>query len=202
MSRLIFRTTHNLNFNTMKTKHLLAMGLLLAATSASAQIQLLYTQQAGRNVIDRNKKLFWMEGDSDPCFKITNYKKTGNKETFTLVPMEGGTNYSAVITLGANSLPTHLVLKYGKNIMNDSEVKTTSGSKDEDDRMYSYFGELAGYPAKKPVGGGAAPSTPSTPSVRGMKDVKDDGVKGTANKVGESAKEAFGKVKGLFKKKK
>ena len=58
--------------------------LFCLAMTASAQVQLLFFD-GGRHVIDRNKKLYWMDaGDEDPCFDIINYKKTGNKETFTL----------------------------------------------------------------------------------------------------------------------
>ena len=59
------------------------LALFTMAVGASAQIQLLYTD-FGRNVIDRNKKLFWMDGDSDPCFDIQSYKKGGNKEVFVI----------------------------------------------------------------------------------------------------------------------
>lgn len=54
------------------------LALFTMAVGASAQIQLLYTD-FGRNVIDRNKKLFWMDGDSDPCFDIQSYKKVATK---------------------------------------------------------------------------------------------------------------------------
>lgn len=67
----------------MKTKFVLAFVMMSLAMAASAQIQLLYLD-GGRDVIDRNKKLYWMNGDDDPCFDILNYKKTGNKETFRL----------------------------------------------------------------------------------------------------------------------
>ena len=65
----------------MKTRPFLTSVLFALAMSASAQVQLLYTDCLGRNVIERNKKLFYMEGDDDPCYDIINYKKTGNKET-------------------------------------------------------------------------------------------------------------------------
>ena len=63
------------------------LALFTMAVGASAQIQLLYTD-FGRNVIDRNKKLFWMDGDSDPCFDIQSYKKGGNKEVFVISEKE------------------------------------------------------------------------------------------------------------------
>ena len=68
----------------MKIKGLMTFVLLAMAMSASAQVQLLFFD-GGRHVIERNKKLYWMDaGDEDPCFDIVNYKKAGNKETFTL----------------------------------------------------------------------------------------------------------------------
>lgn len=183
----------------MKTRNFLTLALLMLAMSASAQIQLLYMDPCGRNVIDRNKKLYWMDGDSDPCFDILNYKKTGNKETFNIKQRESSypQKYTVTITLDAKSEPTHLLLKDGKTTVHDCSLKTTSGSKEEDERMYNYFGGLAGYPAKTTIGGGA--SVPSKPTAE---DLKKGGVKGAANKVGDAAKGAFGKVKGIFKKKK
>lgn len=73
----------------MKTRSILTAAFFAVALSASAQVEFLYTD-FGRNVICREKKLFWMEGDSDPCFNIVNYKKAGNKETFSLTPKEKG----------------------------------------------------------------------------------------------------------------
>ena len=49
---------------------------MMFALSASAQVQLLF-MEGGRNVIDRNKKMYWMDGDDDPCYNILNYKKSG-----------------------------------------------------------------------------------------------------------------------------
>lgn len=181
----------------MKTRFLMTAVFLVLAMTASAQIQLLFMGY-NRNVIDRNKKLYWMDGDDDPCFNILNYKKAGTKETFTIKEKDSGSQtYSVTITLDSKGNPVHLVLKDGKNALYDSDVKTSSGSATEDERLYNYFGELAGYPAKQSVAGGA--SVPSKPSAA---DLKQGGVKGAANKVGNAAKGTFGKVKGLFKKKK
>lgn len=58
----------------MKTKAFFTAILFAVTLSASAQVEFLYTD-FGRNVICREKKLFWMDGDSDPCFNIVNYKK-------------------------------------------------------------------------------------------------------------------------------
>ena len=188
----------------MKTKHFLTFAMLCLAASASAQIQLLYMND-GRNVIDRTKKLYWMDGDDDPCFDILNYKKTGNKETFTIKGKEkaAGQQYSVVITLGNNSEPTHLVLKEPKYTVHDSDVRTASKNKEEDDRLRNYFGGLAGYPAKQQSATGVG--VPSKPSVGGgdaKADVSKEGAKSEAGKAGEAVKGAIGKVKGVFKKKK
>ena len=86
----------------MKTKYFFTATLFALALSASAQVEFLYTN-FGRNVICREKKLFWMDGDDDPCFNIVNYKKVGNKETFNLNPKEAGDDkYSVSITLKDN----------------------------------------------------------------------------------------------------
>lgn len=55
----------------MKTKAFFTAILFAVTLSASAQVEFLYTD-FGRNVICREKKLFWMDGDSDPCFNIVN----------------------------------------------------------------------------------------------------------------------------------
>ena len=72
---------------------------MMFALSASAQVQLLF-MEGGRNVIDRNKKMYWMDGDDDPCYNIFNYKKSGNKETFTLKGKENPNDvYNVVMSL-------------------------------------------------------------------------------------------------------
>ena len=112
----------------MKTRFLMTAVFLVLAMTASAQIQLLFMGY-NRNVIDRNKKLYWMDGDDDPCFNILNYKKAGTKETFTIKEKDSGSQtYSVTITLDSKGNPVHLVLKDGKNALYDSEVKTSSGS--------------------------------------------------------------------------
>ena len=107
----------------MKTKTLLTMLFLAVATAASAQVEFFYTT-FGRNVICRDKKLFWMDGDDDPCFNIVNYKKVGNKETFTLTPCEkGDSKYSVTITLKDNKA-SHIVMKSDITYSSDIELKT------------------------------------------------------------------------------
>lgn len=170
------------------------LALFTMAVGASAQIQLLYTD-FGRNVIDRNKKLFWMDGDSDPCFDIQSYKKGGNKEVFVISEKEDKNNkYKVTIILDSKSTPIEIELSHPRYGVQKSKVKTTSGDKDEDDRLYKYFGELAGYPPSAiPSAKGGVPTA---------KSVKEDAGKSAGAKVGDAAKGAVNKVKGLFKKKK
>ncbi len=188
----------------MKKRNFLTLILLFFAMAASAQVQLLYMEGYGRNVIDRNKKLYWMDGDDDPCFVIKNYKKAGNKETFTLeskeMNMYGKPDiYQATIILDASGKePVQITLnnkEYGKHTC---KVTTTSGSEYEDKRVKDYFNGLAGNPVEPEVGVSANVSAPKSAA-----DVKPEGgVTETTDKVKDTAKETFGKVKGLFKKKK
>ena len=190
----------------MKAKFFLTAVLFSLAMSVSAQIQLLYIENTGRNVIDRSKKLYWMDGDSDPCYKILNYKKTGNKETFRLESKKlGGYNkpdvWEAVITLDAKTqLPVEISLNnksYGAKLA--GKVETSSGDSEEDARLQKYFRELAGYHAEASTEGNV--STTSVP--KSTSDLKAEaGSKSTTDKVKDAAKNTMGKVKGLFKKKK
>ena len=193
----------------MKRKSFLTVSLLCLAMSASAQIQLLFFD-GHRHIIDRTKKVYFMdEGEEDPCFDILNYKKSGNKETFTLKckaedqkgRYDSPSTYTATCTLSGDK-PTFLtVTGKGKNGTEkfSGEVKTTSGSEYEDDRLVKYFSERAGYPVTdtsmpSATGGKKVPTSVS--------DVKEQGGKGAVGKAKDAAKGAFGKVKGLFGKKK
>lgn len=175
----------------MKTKTLLTMLFLAVATAASAQVEFFYTT-FGRNVICRDKKLFWMDGDDDPCFNIVNYKKVGNKETFNLTPCEkGDSKYSVTITLKDNKA-SHIVMKSDITYSSDIELKT---EKDGDRDLVTYFRKLAGYTTPS-----AASATPSAASALPGKSSVTQGA--TKEEVGGSAvKQTLGKVKGLFKKK-
>lgn len=196
----------------MKTKHFLAFVLLCLTMSASAQVQLLFIEGGGRNVIDRNKKLYWMEGDDDPCFDILNYKKVGNKETFDLKSKEDATDkYSAVIILNAKTQePEELTLTHKTYGKQGGKVKTTSGSKSEDTRLKEYFNGLAGNPTSPNATAGVSSPIPSSVSDAKSDDNSDDksdvkseeSEKGTVDKVKDAAKGTLGKVKGVFKKKK
>lgn len=166
-------------------KSFLAMTLFAVAMSASAQVEFLYTD-FGRNVICREKKLFWMEGDSDPCFNIVNYKKAGGKETFSLTPKrQGDGKYTVTITL-KDDKATHIVMKGEATYTSDVNVKTESESSRE---LVKYFREEAGYTTPS-----AASAVPGKPSVK--RDTPKESTEETV------VKQALGKVKGLFKKKK
>jgi len=190
----------------MKIKGLMTFALLVMAMSASAQVQLLFFD-GGRHVIERNKKLYWMDaGDEDPCFDIVNYKKAGNKETFTLKRKEkendgSPATYNATLIVdGDKTVELNVSGKgsYGAQKFS-GKVRNTSGDDYEDDRLKKYFNGLAGNPttdASMPVGNGKMNAPTS------VKDVKEQGAKGTADKVKDAAKGAFGKVKGVFGKKK
>lgn len=177
---------NNLIFWLMKTKYFFTATLFALALSASAQVEFLYTN-FGRNVICREKKLFWMDGDDDPCFNIVNYKKVGNKETFNLNPKEAGDDkYSVSITLKDNKAVS-IVMKGSCTYTSSVSVKT---EKEVDSDLANYFRKEAGY----------APTT----SVANVSSVSNKGnvkTNDTKDAVG-TIKQTFGKVKGLFKKKK
>ncbi len=173
----------------MKKKSMFTAMLLSLALSASAQVEFLYTD-FGRNVICREKKLFWMDGDDDPCFNITNYKKTGNKETFNLAgkdPSDG--KYSVTITLNGDKA-SHIVMKGSITYSSSVNVKT---EKEADRDLVTYFRKQAGYADAPGVSGGGVPS---------KENIKNGGSKDVTEQVGDAAKQTFNKVKGLFKKKK
>lgn len=169
----------------MKTRSILIAALFAVALSASAQVEFLYTD-FGRNVICREKKLFWMEGDSDPCFNIVNYKKAGNKETFSLTPKEKGDGkYNVTITLKGDKAVS-IVMKGSITYSSSVSVKT---EKEADRDLVTYFRREAGYAA-----------TPSvTTGVPNKESLKNGGAKDAG---GSAVKQVFGKVKGVFKKKK
>ena len=180
--------------------------MLTVSMAASAQVQLLYIQGFGRNVIDRNKKLYWMEGDDDPCFDILNYKKVGNKETFSLKERDGGSGvYNVELTLDPktkNPVQATLTGNYIEKVT--GAVKTTSGSEEEDAAMKKYFNGLAGNPVAETK---AAPA-PAKKAVAGEPEADEvdeapaaKTTQTTEDKVKGAAKKTLGKVKGLLKKK-
>ena len=145
-------------------------------------------------------------GDEDSCFDIVNYKKAGNKETFTLKRKEkendgSPATYNATLIVdGDKTVELNVSGKGSYGVQKfTGKVRNTSGDDYEDDRLKKYFNGLAGNPttdASMPVGKGKMNAPTS------VKDVKEQGAKGTADKVKDAAKGAFGKVKGVFGKKK
>ena len=174
----------------MRTRCFLTVILLAVMMTISAQVQV-FTHDFGHGAICREKKLFMMEaGDATPIWNITNYKKTGNKETFTLTPKEEtNVTYSCVMTLNGTT-PTAMTLSSKQNGKQTYQLKLT-----DDEHLNNYYGKLCGYSPKPSLNGGV-------PSKTSAKDLKEGGVKGAAKNVGDAAKGAFGKVKGLFGKKK
>ena len=189
----------------MRKKHFLTLVLLGFAMSASAQIQLLY-MNCGRHIIDRNKKLYWMDGDDDPCYDILNYKKTGNKETFSLIAKEDKNDkYNVQITLDGKGTPTEITLSGTYMSKTTSPVKTYSDSPSYDAHLHEYFGRLAGYPQKEKTEQTQTVTPSATPAAESPTDAAEsptDAVEKTKGSVKSTAKKALGKVKGLFGKKK
>lgn len=171
----------------MKKKTFLSVMFFALAMSASAQVEFLHTM-FGRNVICRDKGLFWMDGDSDPCFVISNYKKAGNKETFNLTPKDPSDGkYAVTITL-KDDRATHIVMKGTETYTSDVTTKTESETSSD---LVTYFRKEAGYTTPS----AASVAVPGKASAASAVEGKDGGV-------GAAVKGAFGKVKGLFKKKK
>lgn len=174
----------------MRTKCFLTAILLSFAMAISAQVQV-FTSNEGHGAICREKKLFLMEaGDETQVWNIVNYKKTGNKETFTLTPKaETDVTYSCVLTLNGEA-PTALVMTSKREGKKNLKVELT-----DDAHLNSFYRGECGYASAPAVGSGRNGGVPTT------SDLKEGGTKSAADKVGDAAKNAFGKVKGLFKKK-
>lgn len=176
----------------MRTKCFLTAILMTVVMSVSAQVQV-FTHNEGHGAICREKKLFMMEaGDETPIWNIVNYKKTGNKETFTLTPKEEtDVTYSCVMTLNGTT-PTEMTLTSKREGKKTYKLQLT-----DDGHLNSYYGGLCGYTTTPSIAGGAKGG-----SVPNAQSLKEGGVKGAAKNVGDAAKGAFGKMKGLFGKKK
>lgn len=180
----------------MKKETFLSVMFFALAMSASAQVEFLHTM-FGRNVICRDKGLFWMDGDSDPCFIISNYKKAGGKETFNLTPKDPSDGkYAVTITL-KDDKPTHIVMKGNETYSSDVTVETESEAPSD---LVTYFRKEAGYTT--PSAAGPRTGKASAGSAVEGKASAEGAVEGKDGGVGASVKGAFGKVKGLFKKKK
>lgn len=186
------------------------MALMLSLSlSASAQIELMFHYIDGHSshytVMDRTKKLYWMDDDDNTCFEIKNYKKSGNTETFTLEAKEKrgmGKDYDyCTVTTTVDANGNTATIKYKNPIFFEGkkyDIKTTTENHYEQERLTRYFNELAGYPADE----GIVESKTGAPSVSNdpQNPVTNDPQK-PVDKAKSTAKKAFGKVKGLFKKK-
>lgn len=186
------------------------MALMLSLSlSASAQIELMFHYSDGGytfyTVMDRTKKLYWMDDDDNTCFLIKNYKKSGNTETFTLEAKEtlgrGKDHDICTVTTTVNANGNTATIKYKNPIFFEGrkfDIKTTAENPHEQERLTRYFNELAGYPADE----GIVESKTGAPSVStDPQNPVDTDPQKPVGKAKSTAKKAFGKVKGLFKKK-
>ena len=184
------------------------MALMLGlALSASAQIELMFHYSNGEyshyTVMDRTKKLYWMDDDDNTCFKITNYKKSGNTETFTLEAKEKGGmgNDRCAVTTTVDANGHTATIQYKEPVFfggKKYDIRTTAEEPYEQERITRYFNQLAGYPADEGIVKGAS----VTPSVSNApQNPVDNASQNPVDKAKGTAKQAVGKVKGLFKKK-
>ena len=194
----------------MKTKTLLTWLMLIMAVSASAQIEVLYFFNNGEythwNVIDRTKKLYWLDDEDNTCFNVQDYKVSGNQATFTLKIQEASPSdpvqqmrVSAELDAKGKIVKIH----YKDNsptIYKDLDVKTNDHGSSRGDIEYHnhlirFFNQKVGYPTDQGV-----ISESGVPAVGGNAPAIEE--KNPANKVKDAAKNAMGKMKGLIKKKK
>ena len=182
--------------------------MLGLALSASAQIELMFHyysdgEYSHYTVMDRTKKLYWMDDADNTCFEIKNYKKSGNTETFILEAKEpqgfGSDRCAVTTTVDANGHTATIQYKEpyffgGKKY----DIRTTAEEPYEQERITRYFNQLAGYPADEGIVKGAS----VTPSVSNApQNPVDKAPQNPVDKAKGTAKQAVGKVKGLFKKK-
>ena len=183
------------------------MALMLGlALSASAQIELMFHYSNGEyshyTVMDRTKKLYWMDDDDNTCFEITNYKKSGNTETFTLEAKEKGGmgNDRCAVTTTVDANGHTATIQYKEPVFfggKKYDIRTTAEEPYEQERITRYFNQLAGYPADEGIVKGAS----VTPSVSNApQNPVDNAPQNPVDKAKGTAKQAVGKVKGLFKK--
>ena len=200
------------------------MALMLGlALSASAQIELMFHYSNGEyshyTVMDRTKKLYWMDDDDNTCFKITNYKKSGNTETFTLEAKEKGGmgNDRCAVTTTVDANGHTATIQYKEPVFfggKKYDIRTTAEEPYEQERITRYFNQLAGYPADEGIVKGASvtPSVsnapqnpvdnaPQNPVDNASQNPVDNASQNPVDKAKGTAKQAVGKVKGLFKKK-
>ena len=188
----------------MKLKTFSIIAMLFMAVSASAQVEILYHSCNGDyshfSAMDRKKKLYWMDDDDNTCFLIKNYKKSGNTETFLLDPKEknsGEQQTQVTTTVDANGHTTSIQYK-NKAFFGGMkyDVKTTDPSDIANhNRLIRYFNGLAGNPAEEGVETNVTSIHSSGDGSGGSNS------KNPISKVKGVAKNAAGKVKGIFKKK-
>ena len=201
----------------MKTKSLLTWLMLIMAVSASAQIEVLYFFHNGEythwNVIDRTKKLYWLDDEDNTCFNVQDYKVSGNQATFILKIQEASPSdpiqqmrVSAELDAKGKIVKIHYKDK-SPTIYKDLDVKTNDHGPSRGDIEYHnhlirFFNEKAGYPTDQGINSGAGVSAVGgkVPAVEEKNPAVEE--KNPANKVKDAAKNAVGKMKGLFKKKK
>ena len=198
----------------MKTKSLLTWLMLIMAVSASAQIEVLYFFHNGEythwNVIDRTKKLYWLDDEDNTCFNVQDYKVSGNQATFTLKIQEASPSapiqqmrVSAELDAQGKIVKIHYKDK-SPTIYKDLDVKTNDhgsspGEIEYHNHLIRFFNEKAGYPTDQGINSGSGVSDVSGKNPTNK--VKDE-AKNPTNKVKDAAKNTVGKMKGLFKKKK
>ena len=198
----------------MKTKSLLTWLMLIMAVSASAQIEVLYFFNNGEythwNVIDRTKKLYWLDDEDNTCFNVQDYKVSGNQATFTLKIQEASPSdpvqqmrVSAELDAKGKIVKIHYKDK-SPTIYKDLDVKTndhrsSQGEIEYHNHLIRFFNEKAGYPTDQGINSGSGVSDVSGKNP--TNNVKD-AAKNPTNKVKDAAKNTVGKMKGLFKKKK
>ena len=139
----------------MKRVLFTAMLLIGLCLSASAQKEALYLFSVEgmnfemRNWIDRSKKMFYFDSDSDEgTMMMKNYKKNGNKETFDLYPkFDPSTKFASMTIItdpnlqvapGMN-LKTQTITEKG-----DGYTKTSGFLTQEQEKMYDKVGGNSG----------------------------------------------------------
>lgn len=176
--------------------------MAMSVAQASAEVEILYHMSGGNivsySVIERSKRLFILDDDDNTQFKIKNYKKSGNKETFTIEHYRAayGETLSAQVTTTLDSNGHTCKIEYKKaTYCSDGtyDVKTVDTSNPrEHNRLIRYFNKETGNPEEQ----GVVPEN-------GVGNVgKSVGSEKPTDKVKGVAKDATKKVKGLFKKKK
>lgn len=187
----------------MKVKaFLLTAVMAMSISSASAEIEILYHSQNGAyhsyTAIERSKKLFILDDDSNTQFKIKNYKKSGNTETFSIEHVEPGNikeSANITITLDENGHTCKIQYKNATYFGGGTyDVKTTDpGSIENHNRLIRYFNELVGNPIDQGVETDVRSIIPGSG--------RSGETSNPTDKVKDAAKDAANKVKSLFKKK-